>query len=667
MTQEELTNEYIKKVAPQSEQGKYTQPRPQTQPKTSNDNWFTRQQNLGKIKEQEASDRIQARQEADAKRYEPQLVGNADISKNFSTEEGLDGDLSTRIDDIINQTSESGANANAAMQNIKVPRNKMLTIRDIMNDPELEGMRDYLVADKIGTMWQNVGENIAGRAGSYKSKLDEYNDAMNQTYAQNKSNVDKSATQANLDAINAGLAQQVALETSLADTVANEYIQRYKSQQDAESKKLLLQKMATDSEVWAKLNPEGKLNLAGYMGILTGNYSLTELLIQKYAPQMLSLLDAFMDKITDGKWSDWKTSQNTENPDKDEEPPQKKNDEPIVDENLVYGIPGAEVSQSVYESNPDDYAIIPLKNGTKVVVRKFHALGGDRTTPEQEKAVMDMLVNDSAYENVDELYQYVKNWAPLAPGKVVDAQKAYNEKVATTQSTVNALYSIRDNLKNRKITGEEALTQLQTINDEYLDPSQLRTKKAVMEQAYGYKASETYDLVSKDNKISSSEKIRMYDSILNGVGNEYMSPITRQKIKNAKSDCIARRDYIDPLNETANTWFGEKAVIGEDGVVRKGKAVISKPGRNTIYGVKGAESEVERLDGLLQKTYKKMEELGVLPGDMHLYVSKSGIGAYLKQAIENSSLKNVVENAGKKSKVYEDYETLVYRIDNLTR
>ena len=705
MVQEPLVNEYIKKVAPQSEWGKYIQPQSQAQPTAealpedsgSGDTGEPKKNWFGKLQDSANANDIkneQAKQEADARRYAPKEVGSADVSSNFSDTEGLDGNLDERIDNIIEQTGESGANANAAMQNIKVPRNKMLTIRDIMNDPELEGMRDYLVADKIGTMWQNVGENIAGRAGSYKSKLDEYNDAMNQTYAQNKSNVDKSATQANLDAINAGLAQQVALETSLADTVANEYIQRYKSQQDAESKKLLLQKMATDSSVWSSLDDEGKLNLAGYMGILTGNYSLTELLIQKYAPQMLSLLDAFMDKVTDGKWSDWrKGNTNTGNPDAQPQPnqnPEKKNDTPVNVKNYK-PVPSAKpVDLKDYEAHPEDYILFPTgnldENGEEeyVISRKagdvdattgnenLANIGWDVYIPSDEELneLADVLMNNPNLSDQQRL-KYAEQWGSnkLSPDrgrlryKVVNKIARRKEEEKEQQKKHDDLFDLQKKLDNGKKDPDTVLNELWKYPSSELSDEDKVLRQQIVESAYKKQAQQTYDVVSADKNMSPSNKIKAYDSILNGPAKDYINPVFKKQVERARDDSVARRDYIDPLNNVSNTWFGNKQEVGADGIIRKGKSTIVNPSNLSYVTAKGVEKDLDKLESLIYKIQDQLS--GVDPQYYHLYVSKSNIGAYLKRYYDNGSMKTVAEKKG--GELYDRYDNLMYAIGNLIK
>ena len=661
---------------------------------TPKQNWFAKKQAEANDEDKDQQ-REQAQQEADARRYAPKEVGSADVSSNFSDTEGLDGNLDERIDNIIQQTAESGGNANAAMQNIKVPRNKMLTIRDIMKDPELEGMRDYLVADKIGTMWQNVGENIAGRAGNYKSKLDEYNDAMNQTYAQNKANVDKTATQANLDAINTGLAQQVALETSLADTVANEYIQRYKSQQDAESKKLLLQKMATDSDVWASLEDDEKLNLAGYMGILSGNYSLTELLIQKYAPQMLSLLDAFMDKVTDGQWSNWrKTNTNTGNPDAQPQPtqnPEKKNDTPVNVKNYK-PVPSARpVDLKDYEANPEDYILFPTgnldENGEEeyIISRKagdvdattgnenLDTIGWDVYIPSEEELdeLADVLMNNPKLSDPQRL-KYAEQWGSnklsadraRLRNKVTNKIAARKEKERVQQKKHDDLFDLQKKLNNGKLDPNSVLNKLWNYPANELSDEDRVLRQQIVESAYKKQAKQTYDTVLADEKMSPSNKIKAYDTILNGPAKDYINPVFRKQVERARDDSVARRDYIDPLNNVSNTWFGKNKTVGSDGLVHHGKSIFN-PSERTYYTASGVEKDLGELESLIYKIQDQLS--GADPQYYHLYVSKSNIGAYLKRYYDNGSMKKVVEKAGEDSKVYEHYDQIMYAIGNLIK
>lgn len=654
-------------------------------------NWFEKLQDAANAND---TWNEQAQQEADAKRYGKQEVGSADVSSNFSAEEGLDGNLDKRINDIIQQTAESGTNANAAMQNVNVPRNKMWTIRDIMNDPELEGMRDYLVADRLGTMWQNVGENLAGRTGNYQSKWEQYNDAMNKAYAENKANVDKSAVQANLDAINAGLAQQVALETSLADTAANTYIQRYKSLQDAETKRLVLKKMATDDSVWADLKDKEKLDLAAYMGILSGNYSLTELLIQKYAPQMLSLLDAFMDKMTDGKWSEWRNGQNqTGNPDALESTPptdEKKNDSPVTSTGKYITVPSARpIDMKDYEKNPNDYILFPTgnvdENGEEeyVISRKAGdvdaTLGNEnmsmpgwdfyKPTDEELNEYADILMNNPKLTDKERL-KYAEQWG----GKTSKYRGMLRIKVANKIATREAaeqeqqklhdtLFDLQKDLEKGKKSPDDVLSELWNYPTSSLSQEDQVLRQKILEAAYKAQVQTTYKTVLNDKKMSPSNKIMEYDKILSGPGIKYCNPITKVQIERAKSDSEARRDYIDPLNTASNTWFGNKKVVGEDGIVRKGKSIVSNPSNTSYTTAKGVENALDDIEGLIYKIQDQLS--GVDPQYYNLYVSKSNIGAYLKRYYDNGSMKTVAEKAG--GDLYDRYDSLMYAIGNLIK
>ena len=461
------------------------------EPKTRYENEFGRT-----AEEQEEYDRTQ--------KYLPQDVPQTQVSQNFDAKEGLSGDLNGRINSVIENSIALGAMGNSAMQNISIPRNKVYTIKDIMNDPSLEGMRDYLLADKLGTMWQNVGSHLAGKDGGYKSRVEEYNDIMNENYAKNKANVDTSATQGNIDAIQAGLAQQVALETSLADTVANEYIKRYKSLQDAEDKKLLLQKMADDDYVWSKLEDDQKLNLAAYMGITSGDYSLTDLLIQKYAPRLLDGLDAFMDTLTDGKWSAWKSGQRNTNGNPDSPTDEKKNETVEGFEDVsVWDLGGRQITPQDVAQNPDIYMKIPLGMGKVAVVKKYTSagVGGRKTSDTERDAIYDAIAESTAltpeqkeeyaleYGTGRKLWgdmpfnasRYMKDRLNAQEAALEEQQRLEAERIQKEKDFVKAVQDIRDNYSmppEDKVKKLNALDPSVTANAQYLQLYQSQLQQA---------------------------------------------------------------------------------------------------------------------------------------------------------------------------------------------
>lgn len=553
MTTADIEREKALKARRQSEEGLSTQrPRRVLGEEIGN----------GPVTEKQA-DVLQA--ENDAKRYAKPQVSQTQTAQNFNSVEGLYGDLNQRVNDTIKNTFNLGQSGSEAMQNVKVPRNKMYTIRDIMKDPELEGMRDYLLADRIGTMWQNIGSNASGEEGKYTSKLEDFNDTMNKAYAQNKANVDTSATQANLDAVNAGLAQQVALETNLSDTVANVYIERFKSLQNAESKRLLLEKMADDSKMWANLDDDQKINLAGYMGILSGNYSLTELLVQKYAPRMLNMLDAVMDKLTDGKWSDWK---------KDEEDKKKIEYPKILDslprnENgYITTYEGEQVDPKDIAENTDNYKVVNLGNGESIVIKK----GGTRGYKEEgELAQLLAKSVNLDEEQMEEIFKFAID-VPFTfedPSRIKEVvrkiKNAQNEQLrleAELQEKRDKFTKTVQDVRDSNDAPLKKLEKLEKLNtDDIIDEVSLNLYK----EQLGANGTAVANSMVKDYEdkedATYKEKYDNLNSVLKTYG-KYLDDYDKGKLQDKINKYETLYTKIDPYEKKANDLIKKNTVNG---------------------------------------------------------------------------------------------------------
>lgn len=215
-----------------------------------------------------------------------------------------DKGLGGSMPDVMTDVNEQGKVANQAIQNAEMPRYKPMTIRDIVSNPEYEGIRDYLIADRVSSALSQGMGRLGGVDLGIESQADKYNDEQLEAYSERVADRDKRALNAQLDALEAGNAQQVALETSLADTIANTYIQRYKSEQDAITKRKVLEQMLADSDtlfgglLGGENGDEKVLNLATLMGLYSGDFSITTDLIRKYAPSLMASAEQFIADIT---------------------------------------------------------------------------------------------------------------------------------------------------------------------------------------------------------------------------------------------------------------------------------------------------------------------------------------------------------------------------------
>ena len=237
-----------------------------------------------------------------------------------------------------------------------------------------------------------------------------------------------------------------------------------------------------------------------------------------------------------------------------------------------------------------------------------------------------------------------------------------NEKADKAKKLKDTLYGLRDDLEYGKKSPSEVLNGLIMIQNKELDPLDQQIRQNVLESAYKKQADEAYNIVLDSKDMSPSDKIKAYDKILDGLGKQYYTQDFKTKVERAKSDSIARRDYIDPLNNVSNTWFGKNQKVGEDGIVRKEKAIIANPTNMSFFTVGNVSKTLDHLEEVMQNIQEQLDDVD--PKDLHLYVSKSNIGAYLKRYKDNEGMKN---KAMKDDDVFARYNQIMYAIGNLIK
>lgn len=596
--------------------------------------------------------------------------------------------------DFTKKGAEAGATASQSIQNAEMPKYKRATFKDILFDPQFEGKRDSLLANAIGTALGSGIARIGGTDLGVKSALQQYNEAQAQNYAQMQADKDQRALEADIASRETMNAQKVAMEARLADTVADRYIKEYNATEDAKIKKEVLEQMAKDSEVWANLGDKEKLDLAAYMGIVSGNYSLTDLLIQKYAPGMLDMLDALMDKLTNGEWSKLrgKKPANTDNPDSPQTTdPQKKNPDEVTPSD-VKTYPTVSSARPVdyndYKEHPNDYILIPTgkisQDGEEeyIISRRagdvdatlgnenINGIGWDVYIPSEKEIdeLSDVLMNNDRLDDTQRL-AYAEKWggSGVYMGKLKNAVKnkiAYrDEQEKLAQERKKNLYALRDDLSYGRKSPDEVLRGLWKIQASDLDPFDQKVREGVISGAYRQKAMNTYDLVANDEGISNKQKADKYDELLTNYS-EYLTPADKQKLERARDDSEAMYKYIEPLNNASNTWFGDKSALNDKGFVttKNGKAIQKNP-KNITYGKYGANEQLDEVESIITKIQEQLQ--GVSPENYYLYVSKSNIGQYLRNIFNNPSLEKASEKAGEDT--YNRYDQLKYAVTNITR
>lgn len=500
---------------------------------------------------------------------------------------GKDESLADKINDInfTEEGAKQGDLASKSIQAAEMPKYKRATLKDILFDPQFEGKRDSLLANTIGTA---LGSGLARMGGTdlgAKSALQEYNETQAQNYAQMQADKDRRALDADISSRETLNAQKIALEANLADTIANTYLERYKAAQDAETKRQVLEQMAEDENTWAKLKDEEKINLASYMGILSGDYSLSSLLIQKYAPQLLGKFDQFMNKITNGQWVGG-----------DSNPPAEGGEQtPRVKINSL----GQEISEEDVETNPKKYIEIPIGGGKTEFVLKPTYFGSGNQREEWDK-IADVILKNPNFkeENIEDAVKAYTGWElpklhtlygslteKMATAKKEAALKAkeeeqYNQAVYDNSQS---LQDIRDNLTSGKLNGSQALEKLKKINQDLLDPQMKAVYDGVVGTASQKVIDEKYDEI-KNGNLTTKDKIDEYNRLLEGEYSGYMTPKQKMDIERAKAD--AEEDYTvrEPYQKELNKWYNTNTKVMTSEI---GDYVSSKLGEDGLFYKQG--------------------------------------------------------------------------------
>lgn len=481
---------------------------------------------------------------------------------------------------MLGRAAEQGQKAQDVIENTNVPKYKGITFKDLMNDPAFEGKRDALLSNAIASAGANALLGFSKKDSQYDSRLGQYNDAMIQNYANMQAEKDQRALGANLDALEAANAQKIAMEASLADTMANTYIERYKSAQDAETKKQVLNKMLEDAdEIFSSLG-EGEeadkklLNLATLMGLYSGDFSLSARLIQKYAPQLIHTFEELVAQLTGkpfgGAGGDTPPS----------EKPAWLNGYNVDASGNIVTYKGNIVDPNDLKDGIDNgkYMSFNAGGGKNVVIKK----GEVAFSLKEQDALLDMLADSPnlSDEDIYNLYKFAidvpitvedtsKAKAKIAEKKreraAREKEKEDYEKYVADQYT--ALQKLRD---DANIKSEDLLKKLEKLGteDDMVDPMAKSLYHNQMIRAKGGIAENDINVIEKNTSWSSGQKADKYERIKNTQG-QYLSEQQMKRLDNLIADAIHRRDVLDPIekktNETLWKDTGYKDVGGSTG------------------------------------------------------------------------------------------------------
>lgn len=198
----------------------------------------------------------------------------------------------------IKEAQRKGKEAGKAIQNTEIPRMKRMTFKDIINNPEYEGIRGSLMANALGA---GVG-NALTRSNDYNSAMNQYNQEQAQRYSNAIADRDLRSAEAEMQAIEAGNKRDVGQTLQWADTEAGRAMDRYGLLYDTETKKQLLDQMVADSKSFAEKvsDPEDRMMLTAYQKYLSGDASMLDSLISTYGITAIDKLSDLVDWVMSG-------------------------------------------------------------------------------------------------------------------------------------------------------------------------------------------------------------------------------------------------------------------------------------------------------------------------------------------------------------------------------
>lgn len=208
-------------------------------------------------------------------------------------------DAISQTEDLIQRGATEGERTNKTLQNVEIPRSKLVSYNDIINSDEFKGQRVPYLANAIGS---NLANLLTGK--DYQSYLKQQNQAMSDTYAQNKAARDTAATQANIQDIEAGNKAEMGKYVQQSDAITEQALKRYGLLEDQETKKQVLDelinqatgKSGKDAE-WNKLNAEEKFAVMALQQVYNGDYSVASMFLEKYGDDFARIIDGLFEKL----------------------------------------------------------------------------------------------------------------------------------------------------------------------------------------------------------------------------------------------------------------------------------------------------------------------------------------------------------------------------------
>lgn len=202
----------------------------------------------------------------------------------------------------LKDANEKGLAANRAIQNAEIPKWKRMTLNDVLFNPEYEGIRDSIVSQAVNARGANFLKGLAGKDSNYASAVDQFNKEQAERYSDAIADRDTRAADVQMADIEAANKRDVGETLQRADFDVDRELDRKGLLFDTETKRQVLNKMAENSQEFAKLypNPEDRMLLTAYQQYLSGDATMIDSLMSVYGPELVERLGPLMDKMLGG-------------------------------------------------------------------------------------------------------------------------------------------------------------------------------------------------------------------------------------------------------------------------------------------------------------------------------------------------------------------------------
>lgn len=470
-----------------------------------------------------------------------------------------------QTEDLIQRGATEGEKANKTLQNVEIPRSKLVSYNDIINSDEFKGQRVPYLANAIGS---NLANLLTGK--DYQSYLKQQNQAMSDTYAQNKAARDTAATQANIQDIEAGNKAEMGKYVQQSDAITEQALKRYGLLEDQETKKQILNEIVTQAtgkgmDKWNSLSASEKLAAMALMQAYNGDYSVASMVIEKYGDKIFNVLDKLLG-VNNGNGGG-----NDDNP-----------DAPTVVTNSL----GQKIDVGKAQSDTKGkYILLPGINGEPDEWFEIPS-GISDDYKDFSKFVAQRIAQNPALTD-EEKENYMKQITSVN----YNISRAKEDFNAANQTNTDFKKSFDKALKGK--TSEDRYNALSSLSTEGLTSNSLveEYQKALEENGVAAVKDAINSILSQEgetnDKIKAVETLANTDKYRNLVS---QNPEVQKLVGNTKEDLVSKAIYIDPYNKRAsgrfynalsNTTGGNKFIIKDDGTIEiqmgKNKSKILNP------------------------------------------------------------------------------------------